>query len=64
MPRSENTRRSHLGRPEPKKGRSQMEDDVKQKIKNLSDQGLSQRKIADIMNKHQRSIWNVLNEVY
>jgi hypothetical protein len=64
LPRSENTRRSHLGRPEPKKGRPQMEDDVKQKIKNLSEQGLSQRKIADIMGKHQRSIWNVLNGVY
>jgi len=64
LPRSENTRRSHLGRPEPKKGRLQMEDGIKQKIKNLSEQGLSQRKIADIMGKHQRSIWNVLNEVY
>ena len=31
LPRSENTRRSHLGRPEPKKGRLQMEDGVKQK---------------------------------
>ena len=41
-----------------------MEDGVKQKIKNLSEQGLSQRKIADIMGKNQRSIWNVLNEVY
>ncbi len=64
LPRSENTRRSHLGRPEPKKGRPQMEDEVKQEIKNLSEQGLSQRKIADIMGKNQRSIWNVLNGVY
>jgi hypothetical protein len=64
LPRSENTRRSHLGRPEPKKGRSQMNDEVKQKIKNLSEQGLSQRKIAHIMDKTQRSIWNVLNGVY
>jgi len=64
LPRSENTRRSHLGRPEPKKGRPQLENEVKQKIKNLSEQGLSQRKIADIMGKNQRSIWNVLNGVY
>lgn len=64
LPRSENTRRSHLGRPEPKKGRPQMEVEVKQEIINLSEQGLSQRKIADIMGKNQRSIWNVLNGVY
>lgn len=64
LPRSENTRRSHLGRSEPKKGRPQMEDEVKQKIINLSEQGLSQRKISVIMGKSQRSIWNVLNGVY
>lgn len=64
LPRSENTRRSHLGRPEPKKGRPQMEDEVKKEITNLSHQGLSQRQIADIMGKSQRSIWNVLNGVY
>jgi len=64
LPRSENTRRSHIGRVNPKKAVVQMEDDVKQKIKNLSEQGLTQRKIADIMGKNQRSIWNVLNGVY
>ena len=42
LPRSENTRRSHLGRSEPKKGRPQMEVEVKQEIINLSEQGLSQ----------------------
>ncbi len=64
LPRSENTRRSQSGRVNPKKSVVQMEDDVKQKIKNLSDQGLTQRKIADIMGKSQRTIWNVLNGVY
>jgi hypothetical protein len=64
LPRSENTRRSHLGRPEPKKGRPQMEKEIKEEIINLSNQGLSQRQIADIMEKSQRSIWNVLNGVY
>jgi hypothetical protein len=64
LPRSENTRRSHLGRPELKKGRSQLGDGIKQQIKNLSEQGLPQREIADIVGKSQRSIWNVLNGVY
>ena len=64
LPRSENTRRSHLGKPELKKGRSQLEDGIKQQIKNLSEQGLPQREIADIVGKSQRSIWNVLNGVY
>jgi len=41
-----------------------MEDKVKEEIANLSHQGLSQRQIADIMGKSQRSIWNVLNGVY
>lgn len=41
-----------------------MESEVKEKIVNLSNQGLSQRQIANIMGKSQRSIWNVLNGVY
>ena len=41
-----------------------MEGKVKEEIVNLSNQGLSQRQIADIMGKSQKSIWNVLNGVY
>jgi hypothetical protein len=64
LPRSENTRRSHLGRVNPKKAVVQMESEVKEEIVNLSNQGLSQRQIADIMERSQKSIWNVLNGVY
>jgi uncharacterized cysteine cluster protein YcgN (CxxCxxCC family) len=64
LPRSENTRRSHIGRANPKKAVVQMENEVKEEIISLSSQGLSQRQIADIMGKSQRSIWNVLNGVY
>lgn len=64
LTRSENTRRSHIGKLNPKKAVVQMENDVKQKIKNLSEQGLTQRKISGIMNKSQKSIWNVINGVY
>ena len=64
LPRSENTRRSQVGRVNPRKAVVQMEDKVKEEITNLSHQGLSQRQIADIMGKSQRSIWNVLNGVY
>jgi hypothetical protein len=64
LPRSENTRRSHIGRTNPKKAVVQMEKEIKEEIINLSNQGLSQRQIAAIMGKNQRSIWNVLNGVY
>lgn len=64
LPRSENTRRSQVGRSNPRKAVVQMESEVKEEIVNLSNQGLSQRQIADIMRKSQRSIWNVLNGVY
>ena len=64
LSRSENTRRSQVGRVNPRKAVVQMEDEVKKEITNLSHQGLSQRQIADIMGKSQRSIWNVLNGVY
>ncbi len=64
LPRSENTRRSQIGKLNPRKAVVQMESEVKEEIVNLSNQGLSQRRIADIMGKSQRSIWNVLNGVY
>ena len=64
LPRSENTRRSHIGKSNSRKAVIQMESEVKEEIVNLSNQGLSQRQIADIMGKSQRSIWNVLNGVY
>jgi hypothetical protein len=64
LPRSENTRRSQIGKSNPRKAVVQMESEVKKEIVNLSNQGLSQRQIADIMGKSQRSIWNVLNGVY
>jgi DNA-directed RNA polymerase specialized sigma24 family protein len=64
LPRSENTRRSQIGKSNPRKAVVQMESEVKEEIVNLSNQGLSQRQIADIMGKSQRSIWNVLNGVY
>ena len=64
LPRSENTRRSQIGKSNPRKAVVQMESEVKEEFVNLSNQGLSQRQIADIMGKSQRSIWNVLNGVY
>jgi hypothetical protein len=64
LPRSENTRRSQIGKSNPRKAIIQMDSEVKEKIVNLSNQGLSQRQIADIIGKSQRSIWNVLNGVY
>jgi uncharacterized cysteine cluster protein YcgN (CxxCxxCC family) len=64
LPRSENTRRSQIGKSNPRKAVVQMESEVKKEIVNLSNQGLSQRQIADFMGKSQRSIWNVLNGVY
>jgi hypothetical protein len=64
LPRSENTRRSHIGKSNPRKAVVQMESEVKEEIINLSNQGLSQRQIASIMGKSQRTIWNVLNGVY
>jgi hypothetical protein len=64
LPRSENTRRSQIGKSNPRKAVVQMEPDVKGEIMNLSSQGLSQRQVADIMGKSQKSIWNVLNGVY
>jgi hypothetical protein len=64
LPRSENTRRSQIGKSNPRKAVVQMENEIKEKIINLSNQGLPQRQIADIMERSQKSIWNVLNGVY